>query len=1143
MSRVKFFTSSSWQNLEYKLFSELLSYQNNNPFHPQWVVVGSQSLAHHLQKQWLSRNGWSLNLNFLTLTHFAQRLYFTQQRPSDSLILAQGFPPRRWWIRHLKRLAIGRSTYEIANRGDKESTISTNPLTSPQFWLALEGLFSDLEEAGLRGDPDLEMVDKIINGNFKRRWELLQKIWEHYIQLTSNPKAPLDLSYPFTPPPQEIKTTLERIFSTLTYHFYGFYDFNAIQETFITQLIKAGAGIYFYLPFNPAEYKQEIPTGVGIDDYVAVRTKRWNKNWGGEFERADDGENSTGRQWPAYLFDYHNLPERSGSSEKLPVSIWQANDPFQEIEAVVREVRSLIGQQDPPKTIGIVLTQPQLYRPLLESELKEAGIPFSSDISPTLIESAPVRYILGLLKLSPHQLNAEKLFTLMAQCCPPIETTEKTSPGSYDPNWVKIARERYISVGDQNYWREKLERRDKSQEVQEDTSLSSLGSFINKLFGILSEFQKVSSWNSFVELINSAGNDFLNPSEETDQFKDLLSSLYVPGEYDFRMNGPEALFLLEQILKEVALNRAEGREEDYPIRITTLTMGRGLTFHYLFLLGATHSWLPSYQKTEGILPDQVRKHFNKLVKGDSSHFPLHLQSDKLVEDRLLFQLLCTSAKDHLYFTYPQKGFKGEPFLPSRFVLEVARVLRGEPISADALSFELPDHFTDLSEIGNSEEDKPFRYWREDQLLKSWAGTDWEKLKAVHTYLGQKYPHYNRSHSSVIATSQVAEGNRSLTPYDGVIKDCAPLTLETLSVSELITWIKCPMMHYFQNILHLEAPPEPTSLYELESIIRGKIVHQTLALWVRDQRVLELVGNRYKCRNESGSDAVPPTRDQSEIESKAKSLLIEHFKNTYPSFQHTSFLPRPFWDLAMEVLNQKLQEWFKYIWNQLIETPVLHISTEDSMEASLKYQSIPQSLLLTARFDRWDLICHKEPFIRIVDYKVKTSKSNNKLTLEESIQLLFYLRIFTQNLNSSSSEQFLSSLQDRLAAGGIEASLEQLKSLPIEAHIVRLPLVGPLRTFNPTVREHLELFSSLEAYIIEGLFHSYEKGLFLPIPLPKDSDYVCQNCSYAQMCPEDRRILYTDDTTTQKADNIIEERLQIINELINFLKTKKEDAST
>jgi DNA helicase-2/ATP-dependent DNA helicase PcrA len=142
---------------------------------------------------------------------------------------------------------------------------------------------------------------------------------------------------------------------------------------------------------------------------------------------------------------------------------------------------------------------------------------------------------------------------------------------------------------------------------------------------------------------------------------------------------------LRHFMEEFAIERDSGDEgslsfdvETGPdmVRLMTVHAAKGLEFPYVFVVNLVDKRFPSIERGGGIeLPDALAK--EKIPEGD-----MHLE-----EERRLFYVAMTRAKDGLFFTSAEDYGGKTKKKPSRFIAE----LGFEPTSAAAPSVEtLPD---------------------------------------------------------------------------------------------------------------------------------------------------------------------------------------------------------------------------------------------------------------------------------------------------------------------------------------------------------------------------------------------------------------------------------------------------------------------
>ncbi|MFN3821229.1 MAG: PD-(D/E)XK nuclease family protein [bacterium] len=929
-----------------------------------------------------------------------------------------------------------------------------------------------------------------INARDRQRLNSLYQVWDYYCQfLYEHPQ----FYSPFIVPEDmesALKDSFLRLYNTDSLTFYGFYDFNAIQENFVSILVKNLTQINFFIPgenlaSSHHSQSEKYLLNYHAFTYLQPRLKRWLDQWGSS-EKVTTLTSTS--QWPSFLFDYQKKPAPLAPGYKPQVIFWQAKDPINEVESVVLEVKRLISEGVAPEQIGIVVTQPSLYRTLLEEDMIDAGIPFRAR-KMSLIELPAVRYLLGLLSLDPQRLIATRLLAIASANAPWVSQDREWKPGEYHPYWEKLFREALIVCGDKNYWWKKLgfdNEKGKPSEHQR-----SLHTFLTELFEVLEDLQKGKTWNHFCETLNKAINKLLINNQETQLLKQIIHELYLEPPEDIELSPSESLTLFGSLIKDIEFDSHSS--EQLGVSICSFSHIRGLTFQILFLIGASSQWLPQHTPGEGILPNRLREQINRKFNFHWPNFPLNLPSERSSEERLIFALCCSSVQERIYFTYPKRGIDGKLHFPSRFLLEVARVINGEPILAEELPYRLSDNFKSLPLSYDNNDNKYLFSWKEDQFFHHWAGEDPTKMEAVKYYLQTRESVYSRNRKFFEKLDSLKAKLPPFSLYEGIIREhelSDPVSLDTVSVSSLLDWIRCPMLYLFRHLLQLTLPNDIKYQTQLDRALKGKLIHHILYEWVGK------IPKQMMDKNHSPNDY--------------QQQLLHILGEIAPRYYEESLLPLPLWEAEIANLRHDFMKWFNGLFYDIVDNNaearyLEHKLTIDTI-SNIVTNKDATPFKLNARIDRLEWI-NEPPKIRIVDYKLSSSYSESTLEFFEALQMSVYMML-------------------------VECLINDNKIFPIdfpshsniiEASIIRLVEQKESQIFTMRLNEIREEFSLLWEEIKCQFLQSYHNGIFPPIPIWLDKnkkEYFCNNCEYSPMCPELSR-LYLGDQETFRQDHRID----------------------
>ncbi len=325
-------------------------------------------------------------------------------------------------------------------------------------------------------------------------------------------------------------------------------------------------------------------------------------------------------------------------SSQVPCVV-QAMDGKEQAQFVINRIHGLIDEGKNPSEIAI------LYRAHYQSldmqmELSRSGMPYQITSGVRFFEQAHIKDLVAHLRLvyNPRDVSA---FMRLAILLPKIG--EKSAQKLYALA-VETAKARKIDFID----------------------ALSADAVIKKAPAAARP-----DWESLVQSLQDMKqvNDSGSPEEVVQMGIDGWYSLYLQGEYANYINRLDDLKSLvgfasrftemQDLISQITLLNSEVadrsmEDSDQAIRLTTIHQAKGLEFDIVFLIGAA----------EGLFP--IRR---AIESGDTE------------EERRLFYVAVTRARDELYLLYPKMNTKGggSMFLaPSRFLQEVSQELY-EPI--------------------------------------------------------------------------------------------------------------------------------------------------------------------------------------------------------------------------------------------------------------------------------------------------------------------------------------------------------------------------------------------------------------------------------------------------------------------------------
>lgn len=308
----------------------------------------------------------------------------------------------------------------------------------------------------------------------------------------------------------------------------------------------------------------------------------------------------------------------------------QAMDTREQAQFVITRIRGLIDEGQDPREIA-VLYRSHFVALDMQMELSRAGVPYQITSGVRFFEQAHIKDLVAHLRLvyNPADLTAFlRIFLLLPK------VGEKTAQKLYE-HTLAIAKKREIDFIDALRHGDVLKKAPANARADwESLALS------------LRDMKQIADTGSPDEVVQMAIDGWYSSylqgaySNYSNRLEDLTSLVGFAARFE------EMQELIAQItlLNSETSGRAE--ESDESIRLTTVHQAKGLEFNVVFIIGAADGFFPTRRSIDG---------------GDTE------------EERRLFYVAVTRARDELYILYPKMNTKGGPSMflnPSRFLQEI-----------------------------------------------------------------------------------------------------------------------------------------------------------------------------------------------------------------------------------------------------------------------------------------------------------------------------------------------------------------------------------------------------------------------------------------------------------------------------------------
>jgi len=677
-------------------------------------------------------------------------------------------------------------------------------------------------------------------------------------------------------------------------------------------------------------------------------------------------------------------------------------DKQQEIEQIAGEIKKLVLDES-IRFSRIAVSSPRLesYRPVIETIFSRYQIPHTFANGKRLGKSIVIRNLLLLLDLVRGDYPTEVFLALLKS--PYFIYGQNLKSAQIDSVFaslrIKSGKKEIVEYleREMKFARERTEDDNEGQSSEYGDVIAAIKSIISEASYLEKPRRADEIYNYFVRVVKrhksarftvDGPDDFHIPSaEETVQaLSRFFQSLYFwkTAAAGFSPKQKYSLQELAQVLSMVtSLEKLHpSRPKNLGVRIVPLADLNDQSYHSLFVAGMEEGSLPGY------LPE------NRLsLQPDLRELEPFLKQDKLFQERELFLKILHAPVKTLQLSYPRFN-QDNPVLPSIFLRELERISvdpgkqAGKiPLYTESDILEklqpVRSNITDSRKMIQSlpEELQPFvqpaninhlnyRLWVLDKRMSIEGSTIYEgdlsKDKVTVSWLDD---HYQRARFS-------------------------PTQLERYAF--------CPMIYFFERILHTEAEQEIEEY--LSALDRGIAIHNILFRFYRTvpegERTLEALISIA----EKELEKIPAPR----------SILWDMEKNFYLGSPERTGLLRKFLEYEKEMLQHysTVPRYFELSFGNPRQTP----DDSDPVSASNPFlvERGQDSYQFKGKIDRIEIA--DDGRMLVVDYKTGNVPTIRQMWEGERLQLPVYL---------AAAEQLLSSTHKKLHPAG--GAFYQIKS--------------------------------------------------------------------------------------------------------------------
>ncbi len=916
----------------------------------------------------------------------------------------------------------------------------SNILDKPGFQRALAATFADMDDSSFDFASRISTMPDSVKSE---KWLALGNLYQSYRDAMGQFEDHGQLDQI-----NDLAEAFEQIFGCRDLIFYGFYDFTGCQFELVRRL--AGQiDTSFYVPY----YKPNDTYGSAFD-YSENAVNALLKLPGAKHIQLNPIGGCAFKGFGTRLFRYK--PEEASHAFCPPsrrIHYLRAGNPVVEVASIVSRInKHCLWDSIRLDQVGILLWDTDLYRPLLIQALEEAGIPYYDSLGSRLVNSTAGRILTTLLHITRRQIKRRELIDFIADFRLNLNDETESIPADVIA-WERISIEAGLIEGGHKDWAAKLDSYTKYINHDDKTSkdftdqINLFEQFIERLFRHADAFPESASLDTFARHTLALAKDFL--------LVDAFNSVepVISGFFQFDIIPAKCTRRSYETLLSRALAGKIQRynRQNNGVMICDRMAARGVAFDALFIPGLCQGSVPTSPQDDPILPDSERQSLTS--KDNGNPFDLPLKGKRRIEERLLFALAVDSAQTHLYLSYPDRDIdKGAQTFPSRYLLDVARIVLGRQVDGEVLS-QLPQFEDDLPSPDDNSTGQltPEQITSPEMFTSEWVQANIpapDRSAVMRALMIQTIPLYKNALEATFARAN----ENFLSEWDGILP--IEYTKDIFTVTELEAYCQCPFRYFITRILEVDVLEEPETMLELPPSLLGSIIHSIL------QKLFDLA--------KRDSSEPLKSKNTSWFVGQLPELVQNELRRRHPECQ----APDIVWILEEKRLLLRLERFLRKHIPSADEFTYTDGELKLASELTFQHDETETKIKIVGRVDRVDKTADKKA-VRIIDYKTGSKPGKvDKLNGGANLQLPLYLKALLSedsNLEDSLSlSEYLTIGRDgKASSGGING--QKLAEM----------------------EENLSL-------LISTVTSAMQKGHFPPFPsIPKNE--ICKSCRFIETC--------------------------------------------
>ncbi|KKL91438.1 hypothetical protein LCGC14_1894690, partial [marine sediment metagenome] len=618
----------------------------------------------------------------------------------------------------------------------------------------------------------------------------------------------------------------------------GFHDYTQLELKFIKELASLIPNVYVTLPYQISD---PVPPAFQVSHKTYSRLSELNLR---EL-RLDENRRTTSRMLGHIEANIFSQPDDSAvkpEPDSTGTSLWitAAANMQDEVEQIARMIRKLTYRDGYTfSQIAVIFRNIEKYRDIVEDTFTRFSIPVRIYGRKLLKGNPLIKAIINTTRIFTDKWQDEAVWKVL-----------KSNTG-IDGNLINRLEHEYLkrgSINDYNKW----------LKLTSTTELKPVNKFLKELKKIFTNLEGRHTFNYYCKCYIDIVEIFYKPAFA--QFRESIDEANIntaEGNHHQEISGlmksdagalkefmailnNNTLGDLSEISKDTGnitfgtfnhilesqVDLSSYREIDRRkevVNVINVLEARQWEMPVVFVGGLLEKEFPRQVREDLFLKDFHRKKLNATGK-----IALREASEQMDEERYLFYIAVTRAKERLYLSYPSANSNGNLTLPSFFLSDTQKLFSKEILQGITIQRNLSKIIPEPEDIITSTDSKNFVYYH---LNNPYVSEREEKDIALWLYNNNAENNKAslREELCTLTTLIDSYNNLKLKLSDKKIVKKISETSTRFSPTKLKDYAQCPYKYFGRSTLKLrQAIPKSMDL-----LMQGTIIHKVLEEYFKD----------------------------------------------------------------------------------------------------------------------------------------------------------------------------------------------------------------------------------------------------------------------------------------------------------------------